>query len=259
MNKNVLLLILLSVVALFQLSAQGYYLEFKVSNTSQEANAVAGSMKLYAQNGNSRSSISMSSAALPEGNIMMTTLSLKSVPDTVFMLDEKSKTYTALSSATKDEWKERAVADYKVEVLGKETVNGYNATHVRILINDRLQEELWTTKEIEGYADFSKIKSKYTGQDNLYRALAAKGAEGMPVRIRVNESYSHMQMDLVKAEKRTNPSSLFTLEGYTRSSGLSGFPAGQELMQEILRKMQQATPEEREELIRQMNQMVKPH
>lgn len=254
-----LLFILLYVVVVVQLGAQGYYLEFKVSNTSQEANAVTGSMKLYAQNGNSRSSINMTSAALPGGDITMTTLSLKSAPDTVFMLDEKAKTYTALSSVTKDEWKERALADYKVEVLGKEKVNGYNTTHVRVLINDRLHEELWTTKDIEGYADFSKIKSKYTGQDNLYKALTAKGAEGMPVRIRVNESYSRMQMDLVKAEKRTNPSSLFTLEGYNRGSGLSGFPVGPELMQDVIRKMQDATPEEREELIRQMNQMVKPH
>jgi len=145
-------------------------------------------------------------------------------------------------------------------VVGKETVNGYNTTNVIIKINGKQREELWTTKDIAGYADFSKVKSKYTGKENMYKALAAKGADGMPVRIKIEERGHGMQMDLVKAEKRNNPAGLFSLSGYTKGNGFSGMPGG-EGMQEMMEKLKNMSPQEREEMMKRLQQQYgqQPH
>lgn len=166
----------------------------------------------------------------------ITSLTLKAEPSKIYLLNEKDKTYSEIESSNDDEWKDRAQAEYEITVVGKETVNGYNTTHVIIKINGKQREELWTTKDIAGYVDFSKVKSKYTGKENMYKALAAKGADGMTVRIKIEERGQGMQMELVKVEKRNNPAVLFSLSGYTKGNGFSGMPGG-EGMQEMMEKL----------------------
>ncbi len=257
MKKLLLLSYLICSVAV--LFAQGFYLEFKMSGLSK-SKIGNGSMKSWSQDGNSRSEVSMSAEGLPGGAMTMATLSLKAEPNKIYMLNEKDKTYSEMETGNSDEWKDRPLAEYEVTLVGKETVNGYNTSHVIVKINGKQREELWTTKDIVGYADFSKIKSKYTGKDNMYKALAAKGADGMPVRIKAEENGQGMQMDLVKAEKRNNPSSLFSLTGYKKGSAFSGIPGG-ENMQEMMQKMQNMTPQEREEMIKNLERQYgqQPH
>lgn len=259
MKKILLLTVVCLPLLVTKLAAQGFYVEYKMSTVAGSAQSVSGSMKLLSQDGNSRSAIEMNS---PMGGINIVSLSLKATPDKVYLLDEKAKTYSEFPVDTKEEWTDNASVQYTVEVVGKEKVNGYNSTHVKVSINGRQREDLWTTKEIDGYADFSKIKSKYTGKDNLYKALAAKSAEGMPVRILVKENNQSVQMDLVKAERRNNPASLFSISGYSKGSGIPGMPAGMPDMQEMMKQLQNATPEEREEILRRLKEMYQdaaPH
>ncbi len=239
------------------LFSQGFYIEFKITSTGKES-SINGSMKSFAQDGNSRSEVSMSSPQMPGGAMKITSLSLKTEPNKVYLLNEKDKTYSEAETGNDDEWKDRPQAGYEVTVIGKETVNSYSTTHVRVNINGKLREEMWTTKDITGYADFSKIKTKYTGKDNMYKALAAKGADGMPVRIKMQEHGQSIQMDLVKAEKRNNPASLFSLTGYTKGSGFSGMPGG-ESMQEMMEKLQNMTPQEQEEMMKRLEQQYGKH
>lgn len=109
--------------------------------------------------------------------------------------------------------------------------------------------EWWVTKDLANYADYSKIKSKYTGKNNLFAALKAKGVEGYPVKIKSDEHGKGLIMEVVKAEQKSNPASLFSLSGYTKSRGMD---AGN--MQEMMQNIQNMTPEEREKWMKQMQE-----
>lgn len=233
--------------------AQGFYIEFKITSGSAGG---SGSIKSYSQDGNARSEAVITAPQLPNG-IKITSLSLKAAPSVIYLLNDKDKTYSEVKTSESEDYKDFPQSEYEITVLGKETVNGYNTTHVSVKINGKQRQEMWTTKDIAGYADFSKVRTKYTGQDNLYKALAAKGAEGMPVRVKMSERGQIVQLDLVKAEKRSNPASLFSLSGYAKSNNPSGLPniEGMPDMQEMMKKLQNMTPEEREEMMKKLKEM----
>ncbi len=248
MKKLLSLSLLLLTGAL--LFAQGFYLEFKITSS---ANTGSGTVKNYSQDGSTRSEATISAPQMPDG-VKITTLMLKAQPNTIYMLNDKEKTYSEMQASAGEDYKDHPVADYEVTVLGKETVNGYKTTHVSVKINGVQRQEMWTTRDIAGYADFSKIKTVYTGKDNLYTALAAKGAEGMPVRIKTTQSGREVQLDLVSAEKRNIPATMFTLNGYTKGSGLMQIE-GMPDMQEMLKKIQNMTPAEKEAMLKKMKEL----
>lgn len=251
MKKTILTLII--AFAGLTLFAQNYYMEMKLTS-DQQAN---GDMKLYSQDGNNRAEISVSIPQLG-ATMNFVTLTLASNPDMVYNLDEKKKTYTEIKMDADDTWKDAPESDYEVTVLGKETVNGYNTTHVSVKKKgSKSAEEMWTTTELADYADYSKIKSKYTGKDNLYKALKAKGAAGFPVRIKTTEQGQNIQIDLVKAEKKSTPASLFSLSGYTKGNSMSAMPAGIDV-QQMMKSMQNMTPEQQKALQQQLEQQYKP-
>jgi hypothetical protein len=229
--------------------SQGCYFEFKM--TSDKAN---GNMKTYAQDGNSRSEVSMNIGdpnSAPMMNHVVVALMLKDNPDKVYMLDVDKKTYSEMDVSKRPDAKD-SPDDYEVTLIGKEKVNGYNSTHVKVKNKKSNQEEeLWTTTDIPHFADFEKVKSKYTGKENLTKALAAKGAEGFPVRIIINESMGSAQLDLVTAELRTNPANLFSLDGYSKSAGTGGIDR-----QQLQQQLQNMTPEQRQQFIEQMRQQM---
>ncbi len=238
------------------LMAQGYYMEYKLSSGGP-ANGVSGTLKTYAQDGNSRMEMNMNMPNM--GAVKMTSLVLKSTPGTVYMVDEKNKSYSELSGTGEEAWKDHPENEYEITLIGKEKVNGYNTTHVKInRKGEKTGMEMWTTTDIEGYAEYSKIKTQYTGKDNLLKALEAKGAKGFPVRIKTAEENHPMQIDLVKAEKRSNPSALFSLAGYTKSAGYHPSTIDNNA-QEMLKKIQNMTPEEREKWIQQMQDQYQQH
>lgn len=240
--------------AVCTLFAQGYYIEMKLTSDKKD---FSGDMKLYYQDGNSRSSISM---YVPElGSAMdITSLTLAKTPNVVYMLDEKKKTYSEVKTESDEDWKDYPESEYEVTVLGKETVNGYNTTHVNVKRKgSKTDQEMWVTKDMVDYADYAKIKSKYTGKDNMLKAMEAKGVSGFPVRIKTAEQGMAFFIDIVKAEKKSSPADYFTLNGYTKSAGVSGMPGGID-MQQIMQNMQNMTPEQQEQFLKQMEQQYSP-
>lgn len=233
--------------------AQGYYFEMKMSSSQQ---GDLGTMKAYSQDGNSRSEMNMST---PMGAMTVTSLILKSTPDKVYMVSDKDKTYSEIDVSKSEDWKDAKEDDYEVTVLGKETVNGYKSTHVMVKHKStKTEEEMWTTTDLPDYNSFMTAKTKFTGRDNLNKALAAKGAAGFAVRIKVTEHGNEIQMDFVKAEKRSNPASMFSLEGYKKSEGAAGMFGGNR--EEMMQKIQNMSPEERQKMMEQMQkQYQRPH
>lgn len=236
--------------------AQGFFIEYKITSTTGQG-GLTGSMKTYAQDGNSRVEMNMNVTGM--GGMNMASLYLKSSPGLVYLLNEQGKTYSELSTTTDEDWKDYPQSEYEVTVIGKEKVNGYNATHVKIRRKGSTHDmEMWNTTELPGYADYANLKTKFTGKSNLLKALEAKGATGFPVRIRSAEKQYSMQMDLVKAEKRSNPANLFSLSGYTK--GAAGHGSGTNInVQEMINNMQNMTPEEREIWLKKLEEQYKPH
>jgi hypothetical protein len=238
-----LTILLLAILFCYTGFAQGFYFEMKMIANNQPM----GAMKVYAQDGNSRSEINITT---PMGPMDMVALSLKANEKIIYMLDDKKKTYTETDISNSEQWKDEPVDNYEVTVIGKEKVNGYNATHVKVKRKDaKTEQELWVSTELADYSTFMKAKTKFTGRENLYKALEAKGAAGFPVKIVTSEHGTQLEVDFVKAEKRSNPSSLFSLDGYTKGAGGMG-----STMQDMIQKMKDMTPEERQKAIDQMKQ-----
>jgi hypothetical protein len=233
-----------AVLFCFTSFAQGFYFEMKMSSNKQ----AMGTMKVFAQDGNSRSEINVTT---PMGPMDMVTLSLMSNPTTIYMLDDKKKTYSEIDASKSDQWKDESADDYEITILGKEKANGYNSTHVKVKRKDsKSEQELWLSTELADYSTFLKAKTKFTGRENMHKALEAKGVMGFPVKIIASDHGNEIQIDFVKAEKRSNPSSLFSLDGYSKSAG-GGMSSS---VQDMIQKMKDMTPEERQKAIDQMKQ-----
>ncbi|HWB62564.1 MAG TPA: DUF4412 domain-containing protein [Chitinophagales bacterium] len=259
--KRLFLTFICATIVSANLWAQGFYIEYRITSSS---NTMSGSMKTYAQDGNTRTEMafSMSGPQAQQGiNHNSVSLILKSTPDKIYTLDVDKKTYSELDISKKEDFKDVNTDDYEITVVGKEKVNGYNATHVIVKSKKTgMTIDYWNSTEIPFYGEAENIKSKYTGHDNLIKAMKAKGAEGFPVRIKEGEKGMTMQVDLVKAEKRSNPDSLFSLSGYTLTSTHS-VGGGAYNQQEMMKKLQNMTPEERQKFIEQMKQQYQqqPH
>lgn len=239
---------LFALSTLFSFS-QGYYLEFKISGSA----LMDGSMKVYAQNGVSRSEIVLSNEdakkIMPNG---MAVLFKEETPTVSYLLNPSEKKYSEIKLANSNEWRDYNKEDYEITVLGKEKINGYNTTHVKIKVkSEGFTQELWLSKDLADYAIFSKIKTQYTGKDNLYKALQAKNVEGFPVKILMEQKGVNMEIELVKAEKKALAASLFSLDGYSKASLFSNF------MDIDFSELQDSDNLSVEEKQRMMNKMLK--
>ena len=188
---------------------------------------------------------------MPGGGINQVTLILKDNPKKAYILDEKTKVYTRIdlnnTSAVEED-----PSQYEVTLIGKEKVNGYACTHVKIKKkgSTAAEEDLWVSTEIPDYKQFMNVKSKYTTA-GIFKALAAKGALGFMVRIIVGDHGKTMQIDLIKAELRNNDASLFSLAGYQEQVAPVA-PENAPNIQEIAKKVQNMSPEERQQFIQDL-------
>ncbi len=258
--KKALLSIFLIAVGVVELSAQGAYVEFKM--TGQQS-GLSGSSKAYSRDGNTRSEINMSSPQMP-GGFNRVTLMLKDSVKKAFVLNETAKTYSVIDMSAVSQMANDP-AEFDITVIGKEKVNGYNCTHIKLkLKSTAAEEDVWLTAELPNYKQYMSVRSKFTS-DGFFKALSAKGLAGFPVRMMVTEHGGSMQVDMVKAEMRNNPPSLFSLSGYKNESvasskgSISTMPSD---AQEVARKFQSMTPEERQQFLdnlRKQQQQQAPH
>ncbi|MCD6011736.1 MAG: hypothetical protein K0Q79_1598 [Flavipsychrobacter sp.] len=239
--------IYLCVIAFFfcaNVSAKdGVYLEFKITSSSMN-----GVSKSYCSGGDTRSEMTMNAG----GGFSVITLLLNSTPNTVYMLNDRDKTYSEMSMGqSQGENSDRD--DYDVTVVGNERVNNYNSVHIKVK-NKRTQKvmDMWLSKDIADYSRYTDVKSQYLGGSGFFNKLKEKGADGFVVRMLVNgEGKEKLQMDLVKAERRDINAALLSLAGYKKSVGAQ-MPGGYTAPSP--QDIQNMTPEQRQQYIQQMQQ-----
>ncbi len=251
--KKIRAIVLLASLSLSVFS-QGYYAEYSLSSTTDTS--IRGKMVMFYQGGNSRSEINMKQSG---AEVKLVYLALNHNSSIVYMLDERVKKYSEILTATSDEWRDYPQSDYEVTVegKGKDKANGYKCT--RVIVKRKHSdsvEELWLTKEIENYADMMKMKSRFTGKENLIKALTAADALGFPVRMKTSDHKNVFLLDLAKVEARDNPSSLFSLNGYAKGGSMAGNPAMSEDLKKMTDGIENMTPEERKRVAEEVKKKL---
>ncbi len=247
-------LLIACICSCMAMAGSGVYVEYKIASTGG-GQGLSGTMRSWAANdGTSRSEMNMTLPSMPGGGMKVVTLHKASEPDKIYMLNEGSKTYsvTDMSSFKRKETPAQHDTKIEIQVVGNEKVNGYNSTHIKISMNGKPAQDMWTTKDIAGYENYGRISSnKYLADNDMWQQMKAKGADGVPVRLKVSERGGEMQMDLVKAEKTVIPDDKLKIpadyketQGLFGGAGAAGMPTRDEIMN--------MTPEQREKLMREI-------
>lgn len=246
MKRTALSFVLMIYTALIW--AQGIYIEFRVTSSQP---GIAGSSKIYYRNGNTRAEISLNTAQT-SGHADHVSLILKDSANKAFILDQTNLTYTVidLSMVSKTD---NDPSQYKITVVGKEMANGYLCTHIKMKKGtSKTDEDVWVSANVPNYKQYMNIKSKYTSA-GFFKAMAAKGVSGFPVRMVLPENEHKVQVDLAKAELRDNPASMFSLKGYKRGG------APMESPEDVMNKIKKMTPDERKQFLDEVRKNQQKH
>lgn len=257
--KKIFLAVCLTMATVSTFAAGGFYIEYKMALVDGKE-GVSGVVKVYNGGTASRSELNMNVPGIPGGGMNMVSIHKESEPAKIYMINDASKTYSVMDvSKFKNAVPNSAKTEheYEVTIVGSETVNGYKSTHVKIKIDGRDAQELWTSKEIASFEKYAQLSSsKYAIDNSLWAALKAKGAEGFPIRMQMQERGGKMQMDLIKAEKRDIAASLVSVPAdYKQINVVDGImkQMGMPTKDDMLRM----TPEQREQMMREMEQKYK--
>jgi hypothetical protein len=246
-------------------------LEMKMSIAdSAGASQGGGTMKVAVAKAGARSEANMQMAQM---TMKMVTLFKNDEPNTLYLLNDASKTYSVMDLARMQAMTGSSQPEetYVVKKLGEEKLLGYKTVHVLVTGSNQSTNEMWNAKDFLDYETFSKLQSragKSAKSENLNKALKEAGAEGMPLKfVQLASDGTRTTMEVLKADRQSLPASTFEIPaGYTRSAGgmmnaLSG-PQADEMkakMDEAKKRMDEAmknmTPEQRE----MMEKMMKPH
>ncbi|MDP4245066.1 MAG: DUF4412 domain-containing protein [Bacteroidota bacterium] len=172
-------------------------------------------------NGNGRKESRINLPAAMGGKMIV--IGHASQPQYSMMLDADKRTYslnvidTSLINAGGE--------TYQVSRVGNETVQGFSCTHSRLttthgsgLFKSTSTMDLWTSTAIPGYALYKRMNDMTNLKSNMIQALDNAGAGGFIVKMTAGDKDYSMSMELLKAETRNCPASLFLIPaGYRKS------------------------------------------
>lgn len=115
--------------------------------------------------------------------------------------------------------------NYQVTKIGNETVQGFNCVHSRLtsgsgsgMFRSSSTMDVWTSSNVPGYALLKKAMTMRNVTPKMMQALKRAGCAGYFVKISTQGKDFSMNMELIKAEQKNLPSSLFRIPaGYTES------------------------------------------
>jgi len=177
--------------------------------------------------------------------ISMTVISPAETPDKVYVINAANGSCMeidiskARSSDAVDPFK-----DAKIENLGKETVNGYNCTHIRISEAGKdTVIEMWVSRDILDYFTYARMQGgRDKSMSQLAERLKAEGLDGFPVKTLLKPS--GVVTELTKVERSSLDDKLFAVPANAKKMEIPTGPKGMtkekmKEMQEFARKMQQ--------------------
>lgn len=207
----------------------------------------------------------------PVGVVKMTVLHLKAKPGVTYVIDEQKKTYAELTHHPDQDAQEKA-GKVTVKKLGNERVAGYDCVHALVTDAEGEKTEMWVTKALGGAESFWAAQMGEQGEGGgkareMAKSLRDAGLDGWPLKFKSWPGKDQeVVWETVKVEKRSLPSSLFSLSGYQKAEhGAAGMgvmelsPEQQKKMDEAMKRqreqMKKMSPEERKRLEETMKSM----
>jgi Domain of unknown function (DUF4412) len=118
---------------------------------------------------------------------------------------------------------------FQVTKVGAETVAGYSCVHAKMTITGAdkkvvMIEDIWTSASVPGYAQMKQEMSNAHVTVQAMLALQKAGCDGFIVKASGQTTQMSFVMQLVTAERKTFPASMFEIPaGYTAMSGMGLF------------------------------------
>jgi hypothetical protein len=111
--------------------------------------------------------------------------------------------------------------EYTATKIGEETVAGYRCMHARLTGNSRLSRtsmDTWTSTAVPGYSLYKQLVNMSKITPGMLSALDKAGCTGYLVKMTTGDKGYSMTMELLKAEVKSMPASLFRIpSGYQLS------------------------------------------
>jgi hypothetical protein len=233
--------------------------DFRIQTNLEKGRAVIGTGRVFVTPSAYRTEWEMT---VPESSrtrkagpqqLKMTMLGKASKPESLYMVDDESKTYSVwdLSKASRDA-EPSAKDTYTVERLGAGSAAGISCQKALVTSSKGSRFEVCVSKELGASADWLTAMSRREHTGNWVLALREKGLEGFPIRFsmfRKDETEPFMTMELTKVEKKTLPASLFEVPAdYKKTdAAIGGLTPEQRKAMEDARKhmLENMTPEQR--------------
>jgi hypothetical protein len=169
-------------------------------------------------------------------------------PNLVYLINEAERSYMVIDIEKMQEEvaKYNEIDPYKdavIENLGKETVNGFTCSHIRITRGEDVSE-MWVSKDVLDYFTYARMQSaREKNMPKLAKRLKDAGLDGFPVKSVLKKS--GVTTELTRVERTGLDNSLFEVPaGYTKTEmpalgGEGMSPKDMERMKETARKMQE--------------------
>ena len=244
MKKLILSAGLLASFAMVGVAQSGAQIEYKMTTTGATA---PGSMKMYYATQGSRIEMNMAVPQMPNGGISRTTIIKSDQPNTVYMLDDKARTYSTMETQPNNN--AQSDAGMTVKILGKEKIGKYNCTHAQVARGNDVSD-YWTTTDIPEYGKYRNNNNSNCKMASEQNALATNGADGLLVKtITRDPRGTEITMELVSFTRKDLPASLFLVPADYKMNA-SGAKPGAPAIDPA--KLQNMTPEERAKYVEEL-------
>lgn len=258
MKKRVLIALATLVTPLAALAQFEGVVEMKMTMTEG-----SGTGKVWVSKAGSRTEMEITGShvqATGQASMKMTMLMKTADPDKVYNINDAKKTYWVmdLKKAREQMGKQKQDEDtYTVKKLGPGSVAGFSCQNALITSKRGTVMEGCFTKEILGGSAWLSQpgRGSRAGETGIIKAAKDAGVEGYPIRM-VNKDKDGKvvsTVELVKAEKRSVPSSMFEVPAGYKESDMMSSMMSEDQQQKMKEAMDKMTPEQR----KMMEEMMK--
>lgn len=186
---------------------------------------MSGNITVYYDVPGTRIEVNASANGFP---VKKTSIVKKAEPNTVYQLDDNSKTYTVTDVSHVESGKTAELT--KATLIGSDSLNGYFCKHCKVTQGTKTWE-VWTTSAITEYTQFSAVMNnqRYLGNHDMHDALKTINADGFPVKTILTDKDGTTTTELRSVEHKPLDAALFAIpqsykEGAAPAAPYPGMP-----------------------------------
>jgi hypothetical protein len=200
------------------------YYEYRITSLGEKSNRVS-TIKLYLSSaGNARTEMDIPLAATNGKAVSpVVTIGNPDKPNESISIDEDKKTYT-VNHINIDSIQYPGKIQSVVTKIGEEKLLGYNCVHARVISNKSLGSfyqttdtvDIWRSNDIPLQEKFRSLLKRFDSREGSFMysrdivgQLKQMGCDGFMMKMQMHDKRFKMTDELVKAEPRDLPASLF--------------------------------------------------